>query len=58
MVNYKKIIELETVLRDVLSEAKIKENSFLLLKLCEGGWLPFKEAFALQKIFKEEKTFF
>jgi len=47
MANYTNIVELETCLRDVLSEVKMKENPFLLLKMCEGGWLPFKEAFGL-----------
>ena len=44
---------------DVLSEESIKSNKhMLLLKLCKGGWMQAKDIFALQTIFKEEKSFF
>ena len=52
------IIELETQLSKSMSETVIKADPYLVLKLLEGGWLPFKEAFNLQKTFKDEKTFF
>lgn len=47
LANFSQIIELEECLRNVLSENEIKKNPYLLLKLCDGGWLPFKEAFKL-----------
>lgn len=53
--NFIQIIELEKNLRFVISETEIKRNPYLVLKLCEGGWLPFKEVFKLQKIFEEEQ---
>ena len=53
--NYKEIIELEKNLRFVLSESEIKKNPSLVIKLTEGGWLPFKQVFKLQKIFDDEK---
>lgn len=56
--NYTSIINLEKDLRFALSEDEIKKDPFLVLKVCEGGWLPFKDVFKLQKIFKEEKSFF
>ena len=56
--NFQNIIELEKNLSYTLSESSIKKNQFLVLKMCEGGWLPFKEVFRLQKIFEEEKSFF
>jgi hypothetical protein len=49
---------LEKNLRFVLSELEIKKNPNLVIKLTEGGWLPFKEVFKLQKIFDDEKQFF
>ena len=56
--NFKSIVELEKNLRFVLSESEIKKNSLLVLKLCEGGFLPFRDVFRLQKIFEVEKSFF
>ena len=56
--NFKHIVELEKNLRFVLSETEIKRNPYLVLKLCEGGWLPFREVFKLQKIFEDEQSFF
>ena len=56
--NFSRIVELEKNLRFVLSETEIKRSPFLVLKLCEGGWLPFRDVFKLQKIFQDEKTFF
>lgn len=56
--NFKQILELEKSLRFVLSEQEIKKDPYMVLKICEGGWLPFKEVFKLQKIFTEEKLFF
>jgi len=56
--NFSRIVELEKNLRFVLSETEIKKNPFLVLKLCEGGWLPFREVFKLQMIFQDERTFF
>ena len=52
------IIELEKELRHVLSEVEIKKNHLLLVKLFEGGWILARDIFAIQKVFKEEKTFF
>ena len=37
---------------------ELKNDPTLAQKMQEGNWLPFKQAFELQKIFKEEKTFF
>ena len=56
--NFDAIVELEKSLRFVLSETEIKTHPLLVLKLCEGGWLPFREVFKLQKIFQDEKAFF
>jgi hypothetical protein len=56
--NFRHIIELEKNLRFVLSESEIKKNSLLVLKCCDGGFLPFREVFRLQKIFEVEKSFF
>lgn len=58
ITNFKKIAELEMTFKEILSEAEIKKNPFLVVKTCEGGWLPFKEVFKLQKLFEEEKPFF
>ena len=41
-----------------MSESELLENKTLQEKLEEGGWLPFKQAYELQTIYKEEKTFF
>jgi len=56
--NFSGIVELEKNLRFLLSETEIKKSPFLVLKLCEGGWLPFRDVFKLQKTFQDEKTFF
>ena len=53
-----KIIELEEFFKKSLSESELLENKTLQEKLEEGGWLPFKQAYELQTIYKEEKTFF
>lgn len=45
--NVDQIIELETQLRKTMCESVIKTDPYLVLKLLEGGWLPFKEAFNL-----------
>lgn len=37
---------------------EIKKDPFLVVKVCEGGWLPFKEVFKLQKIYQDEQGFF
>ena len=58
LLNFEQIVELEKTMKFVLSQAEIKKNPYLVLKLYEGGWIPFKDVFKLQKIFDEEKTFF
>ena len=52
------IIELEKELRHVLSAEEIKKNHLLLVKLFEGGWILARDIYAIQNVFKEEKTFF
>lgn len=58
--NIHDIVRLEKELaEDVLSEEAIKSNKhMLLLKLCKGGWMQAKDIFAVQTIFKEERSFF
>ena len=52
------IVELEQILKNLLSEESVKRNPTLLIKLCEGGWIQAKEVFEMQEIFSDEKTFF
>ena len=54
MENYQQVIELEAVLKTVLNENEIKQNQYLVLKVLEGGWVPFKAAFGLQKVFDQD----
>lgn len=56
--NFTKIAELEQSFKSMLSEAEIKKKPYLVLRTCEGGWLPFRDVYKLQKLFEEEKTFF
>ena len=56
--NFNRILELESCLRKALSEDEIKRDKCMVVKVLEGGWLPFKVAFSAQKVFEEEKTFF
>jgi biotin synthase-like enzyme len=53
-----RIIELEVFFKKTLHEDEIKQNEALKQQLNDSGWLPFKHAFQLQNIFKEEKVFF
>jgi hypothetical protein len=56
--HYENIILLETCLKEVLSLDSLKSDPFLACKLLDNDFLPFKSAHLLQKVFKEEKSFF
>ena len=45
--NFQRISQLEISFKKLLSEAEIKKNPYLVIKVCEGGWLPFKEVHKL-----------
>ena len=56
--NFDQILLLETELRIKLGDSELQKNPIIVVKMLDGGWLPFKQAFGLQSVFKEEKTFF